>query len=144
MGLIQSIVLVLHVLVALAVIGFVLLQHGKGADMGAAFGGGSSGSLFGAAGSANFLSRTTALLATVFFVTSIALTWFGSREGTPQGVMDKGVMERTLPPPAPTDVPQPAAPAAVAPGAAAPAAAGNASPAPGAGGQAPKQGEVPK
>ena len=68
----------LHVLAAIAVCGFVLLQHGKGADMGAAFGSGSSGSLFGAAGSANFLSRTTALLATVFFVTSLALTYFGS------------------------------------------------------------------
>lgn len=97
MTLIQSLVLVLHVLAALAVCGFVLLQHGKGADMGAAFGSGSSGSLFGAAGSANFLSRTTAILATVFFVTSVALTWFGSQQGVPQGVMDKGVMERALP-----------------------------------------------
>ena len=104
MNLIQSAVLVAHVLAAIAVCGFVLLQHGKGADMGAAFGGGSSGSLFGAAGSANFLSRTTAVLATVFFVTSIALTWFGSQQGVPQGVMEKGVMERTLPP-KPSDVP---------------------------------------
>jgi preprotein translocase subunit SecG len=114
MTLIQSLVLVLHVLAALAVCGFVLLQHGKGADMGAAFGSGSSGSLFGAAGSANFLSRTTAILATVFFVTSVALTWFGSQQGVPQGVMDKGVMERALPTkpsevPAskPSDVPAP-------------------------------------
>ena len=153
MSLIQSIVLVLHVLVAIAVIGFVLLQHGKGADMGAAFGGGSSGSLFGSAGSANFLSRTTAILATVFFLTSVALTWFGSREGTPQGVMDKGVMERTVvPPAAPTDVPQPAAAGGAAKGAAPSgnAAAGNgpgsAVPAPGGGAPAaaPGQGEVPK
>ena len=61
---------------ASAICGFVLLQHGKGADMGAAFGSGSSGSLFGAAGSANFLSRTTAVLAAVFFVSSLGLTWF--------------------------------------------------------------------
>ena len=70
--------LAVHVLVAAALVGFVLLQHGKGADMGAAFGSGSSGSLFGAAGSANFLSRTTAILATVFFLSSLGLTYFGS------------------------------------------------------------------
>ena len=119
MNLLQSAVLVAHVLAALSVCGFVLLQHGKGADMGAAFGGGSSGSLFGAAGSANFLSRTTAILATVFFLTSITLTWFGTQHGAvPQGVMEKGVMERTLPP-KPSDVPAPAAgaqPQAPAPG----------------------------
>ena len=97
MNVMESAVLALHVLAALAVCGFVLLQHGKGADMGAAFGGGSSGSLFGAAGSANFLSRTTAVLATVFFLTSVALTYFGSQHaGGPQGVMDKGVMERGI------------------------------------------------
>jgi len=72
---------VLHVLVALAVIGLVLMQHGKGADMGAAFGSGSSGSLFGATGSANFLSRTTAVLATAFFLTSMGLTYFSSQKG---------------------------------------------------------------
>ena len=98
MNLIESATLVLHVLAAMAVCGFVLLQHGKGADMGAAFGSGSSGSLFGAAGSANFLSRTTAILATVFFVTSIALTYFGSKHGVPQGIMEKpGVMEQVVP-----------------------------------------------
>ena len=68
-----------HLLVAVALIGFVLLQHGKGADMGAAFGSGSSGSLFGAAGSANFLSRTTAILATVFFLSSLGLTYLGDQ-----------------------------------------------------------------
>ena len=115
MNLVESAVLSLHVLTALAVCGFVLLQHGKGADMGAAFGSGSSGSLFGAAGSANFLSRTTAVLATVFFVTSVALTYFGSQHsGAPQGVMEKGVMERGIMdkgstvPAKPSDVPQPA------------------------------------
>ena len=64
---------IMHLLVAAAVVGLVLLQHGKGADMGAAFGSGSSGSLFGATGSANFLSRSTAVLATVFFITSLGL-----------------------------------------------------------------------
>ena len=111
MNMVESAVLVLHVLTALAVCGFVLLQHGKGADMGAAFGSGSSGSLFGAAGSANFLSRTTAILATVFFVTSVALTYFGSQHSGPQGVMEKGVMEKGVTdrvvPPKPSDVPQP-------------------------------------
>lgn len=155
MSLIQSIVLALHVLVAICVIGFVLLQHGKGADMGAAFGGGSSGSLFGAAGSANFLSRTTAVLATLFFATSIALTWFGSRDATPQGVMEQGIMGRTSSPAAPaTDVPQPAAKGSAAAGNAAgasaggtpPATSGGSTPVPGGSvpSPAPGQGEVPK
>jgi preprotein translocase subunit SecG len=65
-----SLILTIHILVALAIIGLVLMQHGKGADMGAAFGSGASGSLFGATGSANFLSRTTGVLAAVFFATS--------------------------------------------------------------------------
>ena len=66
-----TVLIVLHVLVALAIIGLVLLQHGKGADMGSGFGGGASGSLFGATGSANFLSRTTAVLAALFFILSL-------------------------------------------------------------------------
>ncbi|CAG1006692.1 Protein-export membrane protein SecG [Burkholderiales bacterium] len=89
----ETILLVLHVLVAAAVIGFVLLQQGKGADMGAAFGSGSAGSFFGAAGSANFLSRSTTILATVFFVSSLGLSYLGmQRSGPPQesqGVMSK-------------------------------------------------------
>jgi preprotein translocase subunit SecG len=79
-----NIVLVVHVLVAIAIIGLVLLQHGKGADMGSGFGGGSSGSLFGATGSANFLSRTTAVLAAIFFVSSLGLAYLATqrpREG---------------------------------------------------------------
>src|SRR5881296_3568376 len=114
MNLVESAVLVAHVLTAIAVCGFVLLQHGKGADMGAAFGSGASGSLFGAAGSANFLSRTTAILAGVFFVTSVALTYFGSQHGVPQGVMEKGIMERAVPA-KPSDVPQPGSNSAPAP-----------------------------
>ncbi len=84
-----NVLLAIHVLVAAGIIGLVLLQHGKGADMGAAFGSGSSGSLFGATGSANFLSRTTGVLATVFFITSIGLTWLAShhRAGDSVGVM---------------------------------------------------------
>ncbi|WP_277184811.1 preprotein translocase subunit SecG [Caballeronia sp. BR00000012568055] len=74
----KTLIIVVQLLSALGVIGLVLLQHGKGADMGAAFGSGASGSLFGATGSANFLSRTTAILAAVFFVTTLALTYIGS------------------------------------------------------------------
>jgi preprotein translocase subunit SecG len=83
----EFIVWILHLLTAAAVVGLVLLQHGKGADMGAAFGSGSSGSLFGASGSANFLSRSTAVLATVFFCTSLGLAYFsGAKHQTTQPV----------------------------------------------------------
>jgi preprotein translocase subunit SecG len=74
----QTLVLLLHVLCAVGIVVLVLLQHGKGADMGAAFGSGSAGSLFGSAGAANFLSRTTAILAAIFFVTSLGLTYFSA------------------------------------------------------------------
>ena len=83
----ETLILVIHVLAALTIIGLVLLQHGKGADMGAAFGGGASGSLFGATGSANFLSRTTAIAAAIFFVTSLGLTWYSSHDTEGKGVM---------------------------------------------------------
>src|SRR5579859_6388173 len=73
-----KLVIVLHIMVALSVIGLVLLQHGKGADMGSGFGGGASSSLFGATGSANFLSRATAALATLFFILSLALAYIAS------------------------------------------------------------------
>ena len=89
----ETLLLAAHVLVAAALVGFVLLQHGKGADMGAAFGSGASGSLFGAAGSANFLSRTTGILATVFFLTSLGLTYYGSIRGAPKELMKQGVMQ---------------------------------------------------
>ncbi len=97
MTLLETILLVLHLLVAVAICGFILLQHGKGADMGAAFGSGASGSLFGAAGSANFLSRTTAVLAAVFFLSSLGLTWFGASHGGPKGVMEQGIVEKLAP-----------------------------------------------
>jgi preprotein translocase subunit SecG len=83
-----TLLLVVHVTVAVVIIGLVLLQQGKGADVGAAFGSGASGSLFGATGSANFLSRTTAVLATVFFVATLALTLLGnSKASVSAGVM---------------------------------------------------------
>jgi preprotein translocase subunit SecG len=94
------------VITAVVLIGLVLIQHGKGADMGAAFGSGSAGSLFGSSGSANFLSRSTAVAATVFFITSLALTYLYSTPVKEQGVMDK-VDVQTLQPqvlPAPTVV----------------------------------------
>jgi preprotein translocase subunit SecG len=78
MNLVLTVVLALQMISALVMIGLILIQHGKGADMGAAFGGGSSGSLFGASGSANFMSRTTAVLATVFFVSTLALAYYGN------------------------------------------------------------------
>jgi preprotein translocase subunit SecG len=126
MNILETVLLVLHLLVAVAICGFVLLQHGKGADMGAAFGSGSSGSLFGAAGSANFLSRTTAVLAAVFFASSLGLTWFGSHHGTASSVMQQGVMEKMAPktsdvPAAPGSLPAPAPAADPAKAAAPPA-----------------------
>ena len=152
MNIVETLILAGHLIVAVAICGFVLLQHGKGADMGAAFGSGSSGSLFGAAGSANFLSRTTAILAAVFFVTSLGLTWFGMSKSAPAPLMEQpGLMDK-LPAkagdaPAP---PSPTGPAAIpgtgpasepakaaAPGAATPAPAPTSAP-------GSKSGEVPK
>ena len=110
-----TLILVVHVLVALAIIFLVLLQHGKGADMGAAFGSGSSGSLFGATGSANFLSRTTAVLAAVFFLTSLGLAYVATHKPKTGGSVMQGVTVPTAPAvkpaeevPKPADVPKPA------------------------------------
>ena len=74
----HTLVFVFHILAAVGIVVLVLLQHGKGADMGAAFGSGSAGSLFGSAGASNFLSRTTAILAAVFFATSLGLTYYSA------------------------------------------------------------------
>ena len=104
----QTLVLVLHVLAGLAIIVLVLLQHGKGADMGAAFGSGSAGSLFGSAGAANFLSRTTAILAAVFFVSSLGLTYVSAPS-------KGGGVTESLSAPAGKDDIKPAAPASSAP-----------------------------
>ena len=91
MNIVLNIILAVQMISALAMIGLILVQHGKGADMGAAFGGGSSGSLFGASGSANFLSRTTAVLATVFFIATLSLAYFGNLRPTSSGSVLEGV-----------------------------------------------------
>lgn len=96
-----SVVLTVHILVALSIIGLVLMQHGKGADMGAAFGSGASGSLFGATGSANFLSRATGILAAVFFATSLALAYVASSKPKTTGsVMQEAVQSQPASQPA--------------------------------------------
>jgi preprotein translocase subunit SecG len=107
MAIFESLLLLVHIGVAATLCGLVLLQHGKGADMGAAFGSGSSGSLFGASGSANFLSRSTAVLAAVFFLTSLGLTYLGSTKTAPRDVMQQGVMGN-VPANKTVDVPKPA------------------------------------
>ncbi|WP_250509196.1 preprotein translocase subunit SecG [Caballeronia sp. GACF4] len=122
----KTLIIVVQLLSALGVIGLVLLQHGKGADMGAAFGSGASGSLFGATGSANFLSRTTAVLAAVFFVTTLALTYIGSyKPQVSAGVLGGAMPASTAPAPAAAKsgsapaaatTPASAAPASSAPG----------------------------
>ena len=78
---------VLQIVSAISVIVLVLLQQGKGADMGAAFGSGSSGSLFGASGSANFLSHTTAIFAAIFFVCTLGITWIGNKKEVSPGIL---------------------------------------------------------
>jgi preprotein translocase subunit SecG len=108
-----NVIIVLHVLIALAIIGLVLLQHGKGADMGSGFGGGASSSLFGATGSANFLSRTTAVLAALFFALSLALAYIATNRATePGGVMDAVKQRKSEPAKAPAQAGEPAKPAA--------------------------------
>lgn len=107
--------LIVHVLIGIGVVALVLLQQGKGADVGAAFGSGSAGSLFGSSGSANFLSRSTAVLATAFFLTSLTLTYFASGKGETQGVIERA---KDAPAKAPTpagkkgtqDIPVPSVP----------------------------------
>ena len=90
-----NVAIIVHVLVAMAIIGLVLLQHGKGADMGSGFGGGASASLFGATGSANFLSRATAALATIFFVSSLTLAYLATKKPTEaRGIMDRPAVEQ--------------------------------------------------
>ena len=137
-----TLLIVVQVLSAIAIIVLVLLQHGKGADMGAAFGGGASGSLFGATGSANFLSRSTAAVATVFFIATLGLAYVGTAVKRP-ATGGGGVME-TMPAPAntaPKDIPLPAAPRGAAPESAPAVPTAPAVPAPGA---APKPAEIPK
>ena len=108
-----NILLIVQLIASLGIIGLVLMQHGKGADAGAAFGGGASGSVFGSKGSGNFLSRTTAILATVFFVNSLVLAWLVAHpEGAVPSVVESTITstgqtdEKTVPS-APLDVPVP-------------------------------------
>ncbi|AET89540.1 preprotein translocase subunit SecG [Burkholderia sp. SFA1] len=114
----KTLIIVVQLLSALGVIGLVLLQHGKGADMGAAFGSGASGSLFGATGSANFLSRTTAVLAAIFFITTLALTYLGSyKPQTSAGVLGGAAPVPASAPAAAASAPVSAPVASSAPGA---------------------------
>ena len=133
MAWLTTLLIVVQVIAAIAVIVLVLLQHGKGADMGAAFGGGASGSLFGATGSANFLSRSTGVVATVFFLATLGLAYTSTEIKRPAsdtgGVMGVPATTPTpVPAPPPKDIPTPSgqapqnAPAAAAPAVPAPAA----------------------
>jgi preprotein translocase subunit SecG len=123
-----NLIIVLQVLSALAIIGLVLMQHGKGADMGAAFGSGASGSLFGASGSSNFLSKSTAVAAIIFFACTLALAHYGTpdQSGADAGLMGRVTVPSTKAPatPGPANGNLPAAPAtapAQAPAGSAPA-----------------------
>ena len=109
----MNLVLAVQLLAAIAMIGLVLVQHGKGADMGASFGSGASGSLFGATGSANFLSRSTAVCAAVFFVCTLALAYMSNSVAGRAPTEGSSILERAAP----------AASAAVIPAAPLPAAA---------------------
>ena len=110
MNWLQTFAVVFHVLLAFAIIALVLLQRGKGADAGAGFGAGASGTVFGARGSANFLSRSTAVLATLFFLTSLGLTYLFSQQKAPTSVID--TVQQSTPAPATDPVALPALPAA--------------------------------
>lgn len=105
----KEIIIVVDILSAIGLIALVLLQQGKGADIGAAFGAGASQTLFGARGSANFLTRTTAILAAVFFFANVALAWITTREEPPtsvtRSVLDKAAEPAPEAPPAPPKAP---------------------------------------
>jgi preprotein translocase subunit SecG len=121
-----NLIVVVQVLSALIIIGLVLLQHGKGADMGAAFGSGASGSLFGATGSSNFMSKSTGVAAAVFFASTLALAYFGTKHAGPAA--GAGVMERITVPS--TQAPATTAPAPATSGGAAVPSSGAPAPAP--------------
>ena len=109
-----NLIVVVQVLSAVAIIGLVLLQHGKGADMGAAFGSGASGSLFGASGSSNFMSKSTAIAAAVFFSATLGLSFVSTQRSSTVsgGVMDKALPAAPAPAPATGAGAIPTAPAA--------------------------------
>jgi preprotein translocase subunit SecG len=117
MNVLVNVILVVQMLTAVGMIGLVLVQHGKGADMGAAFGSGGAGSLFGASGSANFLSRSTAVLATIFFIATLALAYFGNARPTSSNSVLESAAVAPVAPAAPASAAA-SAPAAAASGAA--------------------------
>ena len=92
-----TVLLAIHIIVAIVMVGFILIQHGKGADAGASFGSGAAGTVFGAAGSANFLTRTTAVLAAIFFMTSLALAHFAQKQAEDQLRLDVPVTTSQAP-----------------------------------------------
>lgn len=102
----ETILVVVHLFLAIGLVGLILIQQGKGADMGAAFGSGASASVFGSRGAANFLSRSTAILATLFFVTSLALAYFAINTKEPESVVQAEPVAIEQAPVAPvTDLP---------------------------------------
>ena len=102
----ETVVLIIHVLAAATLIGLILIQQGKGADMGAAFGSGASATVFGSAGSASFITRSTAILATVFFLTSLTLAYFTGQGVTRKSVTEEAaIVEQVEQPAAITDMP---------------------------------------
>ncbi|NEV63828.1 preprotein translocase subunit SecG [Thiorhodococcus minor] len=98
----QTILTVFQVFLSLGLIGLVLMQHGKGADAGAAFGSGASSTVFGAQGSGSFLTRLTAIIATLFFLTSMGLAYFAAQGSEPSGLMDEVDGAAIIPPPSET------------------------------------------
>ena len=106
----QNIILVFHVLIAVGLIILVLLQQGKGADAGAAFGAGASGTVFGSKGSASFLTRTTGILATLFFITSLSLAYLANQQAGPKSVVEKVKTETVQPAQETKPAEKPAAP----------------------------------
>mgnify|MGYP000889466089 CR=1 FL=1 len=84
----ETVLVVVHLFLAIGLVGLVLIQHGKGADMGAAFGSGASASVFGSGGAGNFLSRATGILAGLFFITSLALAYYAMQAGKSDSIMD--------------------------------------------------------
>ncbi len=89
--------IIIHVLLAIGLVSLVLVQQGKGADMGTAFGAGASGTLFGSSGAGNFLTRTTAILATLFFLTSLGLAYLAMQAGQSTSLMDSVIPEQATP-----------------------------------------------
>lgn len=94
---IHQLVIIFHIFLSIGLIGLILIQHGKGADAGAAFGSGASATVFGSQGSASFLTRTTAILATTFFITSLTLAYFSSQKIEPKSVVEQEQSTITLP-----------------------------------------------